>query len=68
MKKLSIFSKSLTEVWEWKEHAYEESKHLPRKQAIRKRLKSSLDTVRQLGLKMTDESISIFKFNGQGSV
>ena len=48
-------SKALTEVWEWKELAYEEVKHLPREQAIRKRLESSLETVHQLGLKMTNK-------------
>ena len=57
MKKLSIFSKSLKEVWEWKELAYEEVKHLPREQAIRKRLESSLETIHHLGLKMTDKSV-----------
>ena len=57
MKKLSIYSKSLKEVWEWKERAYGEVKHLPRDQAIRKRLESSMDTVHQLGLKMTDKSV-----------
>jgi hypothetical protein len=49
-------SKALTEVWEWKELAYEEVKHLPREQAIRKRLESSLKTVHQLGLKMNDKT------------
>ena len=49
-------SKALIEVWEWKELAYEEVKHLPREQAIRKRLESSLDTVHQLNLKMTDKT------------
>ena len=48
-------SKALKEVWEWKEQAYEEVKHLPRDQALRKRLESSMDTVHQLGLKMTDK-------------
>ncbi len=50
-------SKALTEVWEWKEIAYEEVKHLPREQAIRKRLESSLNTVLELGLKMADKSV-----------
>ena len=49
-------SKALIEVWEWKEIAYEEVKHLPREQAIRKRLESSLETVHQLGLKMNDKT------------
>jgi|GEM_PF-3271662 len=50
-------SKSLKEVWEWKELAYEEVKHLPREQAIRKRLESSLDKVLKLGLNTTDKSV-----------
>ncbi len=64
MKKVNIFSKSLMEVWEWKELSYEEVKHLPREQAIRKRLESSLYTVHQLGLKMRDKIDNISDVDG----
>jgi hypothetical protein len=48
-------SKALREVWEWKEKAYKEVEHLTIDQALKKRLKDSLQTVHQLGLPVSNK-------------
>ena len=44
--------KSLLEVIDWKEQAYREVAHLPRKLALSKRIKDSARTVESLGFPM----------------
>jgi hypothetical protein len=41
-------SKAQLEVWEWKREAWEEVKHLDLRSAIRKRLRDSASTMKQL--------------------
>lgn len=48
-------SKALYEVWEWKDRAYQDVKHLSPSEAIQKRLADSLHTVRQLGLPLSEK-------------
>lgn len=47
--------KSLLEVLEWKEKAYQEVAHLPRKLALAKRIKDSSQTLKELGLVKTNK-------------
>lgn len=49
-------SKAMTEVWEWKEIAYQEVKNLSIKDALRKRIEDSIKTAESLGFK---SSVSI---------
>lgn len=50
---ISSDSKSLHEVWEWKEKAVREVEHLPTADAIKKRLEDALQTVRELGIPLS---------------
>ena len=47
-------SQALLDVWEWKDHAYQEVAQLPTHLALDKRLRDSLQTVARLGLMMND--------------
>jgi hypothetical protein len=44
-------SKSMVEVWKWKEEAYKEVEHLDTKSAALKRLKDSAETVKNIKIK-----------------
>jgi len=45
-------SKSLLEVWEWKEKAFKEVENLELKQALKERIKSSIRTSQKIGFKV----------------
>lgn len=50
----SKISKAQIEVWEWKELAFEEVSHLPIRDALRKRILDSMESVEKLGLPVVD--------------
>jgi predicted XRE-type DNA-binding protein len=45
-------SKSLLEVWEWKEKAFKEVENLELKQALKERIKNSILTAQRKGFKV----------------
>ena len=47
-------SNALNEVWEWKEKAVREVEHLSTADAIKKRLEDALQTVRKLGIPLSN--------------
>ena len=51
-------SKALLEVWEWKDAIYQEVKHLPTKQALRKIMENAEKTARKLNLGLRPASPS----------
>lgn len=59
-------SKALQEVWQWKDESYEEVKHLPTDQAVRKRLTDSIRSVRVLGLRMTKKKAKLRSYSENG--
>jgi hypothetical protein len=59
--KMNDISKSLRELWEIKDECYKEVSGLPIKDALRKRLKDSMDTLKRLGFKSTSLSQKSFK-------
>jgi hypothetical protein len=46
-------SKALTEVWSWKEEAYNEVKHLDIEAAVSKRIEGTLATTHRLGFTLS---------------
>ena len=55
MKKIEE-SKSLNEVWKWKESAYQKVAHLDLDAALQKRLIDSIQTVKNLNIKTIHSS------------
>jgi len=49
-------SKAQREVWEWKREAWEEVKYLDLRSAIRKRLRDSANTMKQLQPRLPDRA------------
>ena len=49
---MNNISKSMQEVWEIKEACYEEVKDLKLKDALKKRLRDSMDKARELGFEI----------------
>ena len=48
--------KSLQEVWDLKQACYEEVKDMPLKDALKKRLYDSLESVKKLGFKLNKDT------------